>query len=927
MFINLLLFLCKLDDGVHYLPTTTVDVQYKNTVRSGTNLQNSMAPCLDDTQSTRDLTEMQVSTPSATFSVGRFYLSSIGQGIKRSLFNVNCASQVSKKPRLNTETPLSSQCVNVQIANVANVSVSARQGIKRACLDINRPTKVACVDDPCGTNTTVTSNHTATITSKTASSQTLQYISANTPRKVLLRKKLHTNAASADRRKSQLTALKKKHREKLASLCGARSDIERVIADVGKYLHGDALNFVAHQLRMTQHPPKGRRYSDEIRLLSLSLYNSSPKAYAYLAEIFILPSKISLLKWLRNVRSSPGFHEESFSALSERMKFMPERDRVCSLMIDEIHLKQNLQYDQHQDVIVGYEDLGGHYKRSKEHAGNALVFMLRGLCSRWNQPVGYVFTRTACKADVVQSLLYECLDKCEEAGCKVKVVISDQGPNFQCLANKLNIKASDPYFFHANRKYFYMFDPPHLLKSIRNNLHKYIFQFANTAGNKDEKPYNLANWEVIKQYYEIDKNQNFRLTPKLTDSHIYLPAFSKMKVKWAAQVLSRSVAAALETHSKVLGVNSKDTAEFISKFNNIFDAVNSSSLSNSNKMRTALSETSGHIEFLTNSVQWIKELKIFAESRVVAKKVGNKVVKYSVGNKEVTNTVKCLQGWQLTINCILQLWPLLKNEYNFNFLCTRHLNQDPLEQLFSVIRQKGGNCQHPTPYNFSRIYKNVTCQKLLKPVKSGNCELNVTEILGKLTTCKMPVRPSTKTYVNKHGKQVTNNNLQHLQQHCIIPSIQQWNVDKVKCLEDNALHYVCGYLMRKVKSWHDCEDCNNALIGGDGYAKHNETYTMLKKFTDTSKLINVSQSFHYFVLRCEKAIIKEFDINSYKPDIGSRLVECLKDVKVPSRCIGFPKHKFFILFVRVRIFYLLKFLNASFGTSKPKNKTKEFSHK
>ncbi len=132
--------------------------------------------------------------------------------------------------------------------------------------------------------------------------------------------------------------------------------------------------------------------------------------------------------------------------------------------------------------------------------------------------------------------------------------------------------------------------------------------------------------------------------------------------------------------------------------------------------------------------------------------------------------------------------------------------------------------------------------------------------------------------------------------------------------------------MRKVKAWHDCEVCNTLFIGGDGYAKHNETFTMLKKFTESSQLINASQAFHYYVLRCEKALIKEFDAHSYKPDIGSRLVDCLKEMKVPSCCIGFPKYKFLILFARVRIFYLLKFLNASFNNSKPKNKTKEFRH-
>ncbi len=32
-----------------------------------------------------------------------------------------------------------------------------------------------------------------------------------------------------------------------------------------------------------------------------------------------------------------------------------------------------------------------------------------------------------------------------------------------------------PFFFHNGRKIFYMYDPPHLLKNIRNNLKKHGF--------------------------------------------------------------------------------------------------------------------------------------------------------------------------------------------------------------------------------------------------------------------------------------------------------------------------------------------------------------------------------------------------------------------------------------------------------------------
>jgi hypothetical protein len=58
-------------------------------------------------------------------------------------------------------------------------------------------------------------------------------------------------------------------------------------------------------------------------------------------------------------------------------------------------------------------------------------------------------------------------------GLTVVVVMSDMGSNFQSLAKRLNITAGNPWFIHNNQKYFVMFDPPHLLKCVRNNLVKY----------------------------------------------------------------------------------------------------------------------------------------------------------------------------------------------------------------------------------------------------------------------------------------------------------------------------------------------------------------------------------------------------------------------------------------------------------------------
>ena len=75
----------------------------------------------------------------------------------------------------------------------------------------------------------------------------------------------------------------------------------------------------------------------------------------------------------------PGFHDEAFTELAERMKDMNKRDKVCCLMIDKVSLKRSLQYDRYNDLTVGYEEMGTSKSICNKPATSSLVFMIRGL--------------------------------------------------------------------------------------------------------------------------------------------------------------------------------------------------------------------------------------------------------------------------------------------------------------------------------------------------------------------------------------------------------------------------------------------------------------------------------------------------------------------------------------------------------------------
>jgi hypothetical protein len=104
-------------------------------------------------------------------------------------------------------------------------------------------------------------------------------------------------------------------------------------------------------------------------------------------------------------------------------------------MSDEMSVRENLCFNQKFDCIEGFEDFGSQ-GRTCNIANHALVFMIRGLCRKWKQPVAYYFLCGSTKAEVTVQHLNEVLDAYQNAGLKIDGTVCDMGAN--------NIKALKP---------------------------------------------------------------------------------------------------------------------------------------------------------------------------------------------------------------------------------------------------------------------------------------------------------------------------------------------------------------------------------------------------------------------------------------------------------------------------------------------------
>lgn len=308
--------------------------------------------------------------------------------------------------------------------------------------------------------------------------------------------------------------------------------------------------FTNLQIRETRKKNKGRRFTLDEKLLSLSLYKKSPKSYRLLSSLFTLPSRRLLSTMLSKVPIETGISPLLMEVLKENVK---PKERYCTLMFDELNLSAEIHYDEALGRIDGFEN-NGHFT-TQQFADHALLFMVKGITKNFKQPIAYTFVKGATNKQQLCALIKEVVSCIQSTGLEIIATICDQGGANE-RAIKLLHEETKAYYMRKNERYkndFYeieydpselkkrikiihFFDPPYLLKGIRNNLLQKNLLFVTDNIKKE------AQWKHFVDLYNIDSTiQDIKMLPRLTDQHIIPGKIKKMKVKIAAQFFSQRV--------------------------------------------------------------------------------------------------------------------------------------------------------------------------------------------------------------------------------------------------------------------------------------------------------------------------------------------------------------------------------------------------
>ena len=377
----------------------------------------------------------------------------------------------------------------------------------------------------------------------------------------------------------------------------------------------------------------------------------SSRAYDYLrnSNLLLAPCKNTLKKRISEFECKPGLSEMYINLAANSQK-LDQFGSFGVLCFDEMDIKEIIQYDSVNKCVYG-------------PAKKVQAVILRGLTSKWKQLIFYDFD-----VKMTKNLLLSIISKCEEYGIKIHAVIFDMGNHtfmsqFRILDGTNKIKnPSDP-----SRSVYFFPDAPHLLKLLRNHCLDKGYSFPDGSGN---------NVTLGKEDFEkllMQDGKELKICPKLTADHIYVKGSGRQRVRTAAQLFSETVGKAFIFHfGDLFAAQSK----FILDVNYWFDTLNSRSKFSSAPYR------SGFGVRLENQTRALESMRALVETMRFA------------NNTAKTAKLPFQKGILLSINSLLGLFKDLQKE-GVDYLLTKNLNQDCLENFFSLLRSFGTS--HPGP--------------------------------------------------------------------------------------------------------------------------------------------------------------------------------------------------------------------------------------
>ncbi|KAH7978663.1 hypothetical protein HPB49_006327 [Dermacentor silvarum] len=363
---------------------------------------------------------------------------------------------------------------------------------------------------------------------------------------------------------------------------------------------------------------------------------------------------------------------------------MEPEERHATLMIDEIRLTPGLSYDASSGTVFGAPTmpLADGTLPDGCQATHTVVFMLRGVRTRWKPVAAYHLTGNSFSAKAMKQVVVDIITECEKIGIRVHVVVTDMGGGgnqavwklFRIVVGKYSKpKAWCAHPCDPNRKLFFMPDVPHLLKSLRNHLTRgQVIKLPADLVDKLQLPGRIVSIKPIERLVEVDAGAELKLAPHLKATCVLPGHFGKMKVGFAFSLFNSDTAAALHMLVEVKdnNISSEDaltTAWFVDSVFKWFKLMSSRT--------TKLSISHFNENRYEDTIMFLKDLIDLFE-------------KLEIGGATKKSWKPIQTGIVMSTTVMLHVQKLFLEDFGFGFLLLSRFSTDALEYLFSTLRSK-----------------------------------------------------------------------------------------------------------------------------------------------------------------------------------------------------------------------------------------------
>ena len=249
--------------------------------------------------------------------------------------------------------------------------------------------------------------------------------------------------------------------------------------------------FWEQQMKYNAVNKKQMRWHPYMIRFALNLKYASTAAYRAVQQsgVISLPSERTLRDYTHWLSIKDGPQSEALQHVQECMNLTSDSEDYFALSMDEMKIRSGLFFRKHTGELVGFANLGEANENlelliethdsttSKRLAEEVLVFMLRHISKpSMSFPVA-MYPSASVSGEKLYPVVFEVVEALELHGLSVVSITSDgNSPNHKFYrmcgldSSSPTYKTPNPYALSKNRDIYFFCDPPHLLKTTRNNF-------------------------------------------------------------------------------------------------------------------------------------------------------------------------------------------------------------------------------------------------------------------------------------------------------------------------------------------------------------------------------------------------------------------------------------------------------------------------